>query len=92
MVIVDAQMLYVGSANWTGAGLGVKADGRRNFEVGWITRDEHVIDDAQANFQRIWDGSRCRDCQLRSSCEAPLDLGSAPRPGRRKRLVRVGRA
>src|SRR5438552_3618023 len=33
-VIVDARGMYLGSANLTGAGLGAKADGRRNFEWG----------------------------------------------------------
>ena len=30
-VIIDCQRMYLGSANLTGAGLGAKADGRRNF-------------------------------------------------------------
>ena len=30
-VVVDGELLYVGSANWTGAGLGVKSSKRRNF-------------------------------------------------------------
>src|SRR5260370_26985293 len=38
-VIVDGELLYLGSANWTGAGLGAKGSGRRNFELGIVTDD-----------------------------------------------------
>src|SRR5947207_10635567 len=37
-VIVDSASMYVGSANLTGAGLGAKGDGKRNFELGVWTR------------------------------------------------------
>ncbi|MDQ3296623.1 MAG: phospholipase D-like domain-containing protein, partial [Myxococcota bacterium] len=37
LVIVDGELLYLGSANWTGAGLGAKGSGRRNFELGIVT-------------------------------------------------------
>src|SRR6185436_8026821 len=33
MIAVDGSALYLGSANFTGAGLGAKGDGRRNFEA-----------------------------------------------------------
>ena len=33
-VIIDSRRMYLGSANLTGAGLGAKADGKRNFELG----------------------------------------------------------
>ena len=36
-VIVDGALLYLGSANWTGAGLGAKGDRNRNFELGFVT-------------------------------------------------------
>jgi phosphatidylserine/phosphatidylglycerophosphate/cardiolipin synthase-like enzyme len=73
-VIVDASLLYLGSANWTGAGLGARGLGKRNFEVGIVTDDEAWIDDVQAMFDEIWSGGRCRTCRLRECCEAPLDL------------------
>jgi phosphatidylserine/phosphatidylglycerophosphate/cardiolipin synthase-like enzyme len=41
-VIVDARGMYLGSANLTGAGLGAKADGRRNFEMGIATDDDNL--------------------------------------------------
>lgn len=78
-VIVDGRLCYLGSANWTGAGLGAKGEGRRNFEVGMITDDEGIIDSVQELYERIWTGRECGACRLRDDgCEAPLDLGASP--------------
>jgi phosphatidylserine/phosphatidylglycerophosphate/cardiolipin synthase-like enzyme len=74
VVIVDGRMLYLGSANWTGAGLGAKGTGRRNFELGVITEDETMLDDVQGTFEHLWRGGECKDCRLRDVCDAPLDL------------------
>jgi phosphatidylserine/phosphatidylglycerophosphate/cardiolipin synthase-like enzyme len=74
-VIVDGAWIYIGSANWTGAGLGVKGDNRRNFEIGWWSQDEQTIDEVQARYATIWEGHACRNCGHRSNCEAPLDAG-----------------
>jgi phosphatidylserine/phosphatidylglycerophosphate/cardiolipin synthase-like enzyme len=72
-VIVDAELLYLGSANFTGAGLGAKHADRRNFELGIVTSDEAMLDDVQELYDRIWRGAECRACKLRDACEAPLD-------------------
>ena len=72
-VIVDGSMLYLGSANWTGAGLGAKGEGRRNFEVGFHTRDDLLLDEVQAYFDRIWSGVVCKGCKFRDKCPKPLD-------------------
>ena len=72
-VVVDAGLVYLGSANWTGAGLGAKGDGRRNFEMGIVTSDEATIDTVQDRFDRIWRGAECVNCRLRDECEMPLD-------------------
>lgn len=77
-VLIDGQFCYLGSANWTGAGLGAKGEGRRNFELGVITDDEDVIDQVQDLYEHIWRGAACRGCKLRDSgCEAPIDLVDA---------------
>jgi phosphatidylserine/phosphatidylglycerophosphate/cardiolipin synthase-like enzyme len=76
-VIVDGGMLYLGSANWTGAGLGAKGQGRRNFELGLISRDDLLLDEVQAYFDRVWSGAECRACKLRARCPRPLDGGGA---------------
>jgi phosphatidylserine/phosphatidylglycerophosphate/cardiolipin synthase-like enzyme len=72
-VIVDGTMVYLGSANWTGAGLGAKGEGRRNFEMGLLSRDDLLLDEVQAYYDRIWRGSECGTCKLRSVCPHPLD-------------------
>jgi phosphatidylserine/phosphatidylglycerophosphate/cardiolipin synthase-like enzyme len=72
-VIIDAEFAYIGSANWTGAGLGAKGVGRRNFELGFTTTDDLLIDELQELFNTIWTGTPCADCKLRDSCEMPLD-------------------
>ncbi len=72
-VIVDGRFLYLGSANWTGAGLGVRSSKKRNFELGVVTEDEQMLDDVQAYYETIWRGGACGDCGLRDTCDAPLD-------------------
>lgn len=88
-VIVDGRLCYLGSANWTGAGLGAKGEGRRNFELGVMTEDEDVLDQVQAMYDAIWSGRSCRGCKLRDSgCEAPIDVAvgrlSARAPARKR--------
>ncbi|CAN5817681.1 hypothetical protein BH11MYX3_BH11MYX3_26950 [soil metagenome] len=72
-VIVDGSLLYLGSANWTGAGLGAKGSGRRNFELGIVTDDAPLLDQVQGMFERIWSGGECGGCKLRELCPGPLD-------------------
>lgn len=72
LVIVDGRDLYFGSANWTGAGLGAKGEGRRNFELGVLTQDERLLDAAQDLYDRIWRGAECEGCKLRDECPMPL--------------------
>jgi phosphatidylserine/phosphatidylglycerophosphate/cardiolipin synthase-like enzyme len=84
IVAIDGALLYLGSANFTGAGLGAKGDGRRNFELGILTDDEWLLDAAQARFDFVWRGAECGACRLRRECPKPLDTlpsggGSAPK-------------
>jgi phosphatidylserine/phosphatidylglycerophosphate/cardiolipin synthase-like enzyme len=76
-VIVDGARVYLGSANWTGAGLGAKGEGRRNFELGFVSSDDLLLDEVQDLFDRIWNGARCRGCRLREVCPTPLDARDA---------------
>lgn len=73
MVAVDGAFLYLGSANFTGAGLGAKGDGRRNFELGVTTDDDVLLDASQERFNRIFSGKECGACKLRGLCPKPLD-------------------
>jgi len=89
-VVVDGELLYLGSANWTGAGLGARGTGRRNFELGVVTDDAPLLDQVQSMYDRIWTGGECAACKLRDDCPGPLSelaAGAAPpmRPGRRRR-------
>ncbi len=84
-VIVDGALLYLGSANWTGAGLGVRGSGRRNFELGIVTDDALVLDQIQALYERVWSGGECASCKLRDVCPKPLD-------GKPKKSARVKRS
>lgn len=70
-VIVDGTRLYLGSANLTGAGLGVKGDGKRNFELGLVTEDYALLDHVQALFDEVWRGDPCASCGLRDVCPDP---------------------
>ena len=72
-VIVDGAFVYVGSANWTGAGLGAKGAGRRNFELGFAGSDDGLLDRVQELYDRIWRGGACKGCKLRELCPGPLD-------------------
>ncbi|MBA2542639.1 MAG: phospholipase D family protein [Deltaproteobacteria bacterium] len=71
-VIVDGELLYLGSANWTGAGLGAKGSGRRNFELGFVTDDAQLLDQIQAIYEQLWMGGECAACKLRDDCPGPL--------------------
>jgi phosphatidylserine/phosphatidylglycerophosphate/cardiolipin synthase-like enzyme len=77
MIAIDGAFLYLGSANFTGAGLGAKGDGRRNFEAGIVTDDEWLLDETQARFEQIWSGGECGTCRVRSMCARPLDALSS---------------
>ena len=82
MIAIDGALLYLGSANFTGAGLGAKGEGRRNFEMGIMTDDDVLLDATQARFERIWSGNECGACKLRGVCPRPLDgtARSSPAP------------
>jgi phosphatidylserine/phosphatidylglycerophosphate/cardiolipin synthase-like enzyme len=71
--VVDGQRLYLGSANLTGAGLGAKSAGRRNFEVGLLSADPALVDAVADLFEAIWSGALCPACDRRDFCPVPLE-------------------
>ncbi len=89
MIAIDGALLYLGSANFTGAGLGAKGDGRRNFEMGILTDDEWMLDEAQRRFDAIWRGAECGSCRLRRECPKPLDLVSKAHEEKHRRSAGV---
>jgi phosphatidylserine/phosphatidylglycerophosphate/cardiolipin synthase-like enzyme len=72
-VVVDCRAMYLGSANLTGAGLGAKADGRRNFEMGVWTESAAMIDGVLEQFNALWEGRRCDACKRKDVCPVPLE-------------------
>jgi phosphatidylserine/phosphatidylglycerophosphate/cardiolipin synthase-like enzyme len=72
-VVVDGQRAYLGSANLTGAGLGAKSEGRRNFEIGLVTDDPGLVDAVADLFEAIWSGAMCRACDRIEYCPVPLE-------------------
>jgi phosphatidylserine/phosphatidylglycerophosphate/cardiolipin synthase-like enzyme len=72
-VVVDCRAMYLGSANLTGAGLGAKADGRRNFEMGLWTESQDLIDAVLDQFNALWEGRRCAGCKRKDVCPVPLE-------------------
>ncbi len=72
-VIVDACAMYLGSANLTGAGLGAKSAGRRNFEMGIWTHATPLIDAVSQHFNTLWEGQSCEGCQRKDFCPVPLE-------------------
>ncbi len=72
-VVVDGTLMYLGSANLTGAGLGAKSEKRRNFEAGIWTEDVSLIDPVVDMLDEIWNGQKCETCGRREHCPVPLE-------------------
>jgi phosphatidylserine/phosphatidylglycerophosphate/cardiolipin synthase-like enzyme len=73
-VIVDGKFAYTGSANLTGAGMGMKSQARRNFEAGIITDDKVLVAGIMKQFDDIWSGRHCLQCQRKRYCADYKDL------------------
>ena len=56
LIIIDSTIAYVGSANLTGAGMGMKSPRKRNFEAGILTDDPEMVDAAIEQFDSVWIG------------------------------------
>ena len=72
-VIIDAERMYLGSANLTGAGLGAKADQNRNHELGVWTTSPDLVDSVSQYFNRLWEGEPCDGCGRKDVCPVPLE-------------------
>jgi phosphatidylserine/phosphatidylglycerophosphate/cardiolipin synthase-like enzyme len=89
VVVIDGELLYLGSANWTGAGLGAKGSGRRNFELGIVTSDAPMLDEVQRLYDHVWRGAACNSCRLRPDCPGPLVDVEAQGPDTRRRTPKA---
>ena len=72
IIIFDYSLVYIGSANLTGAGLGMKSANTRNFEAGILTDEPALVDAAIEQFDSVWAGLRCKSCARKSYCPAPI--------------------
>jgi phosphatidylserine/phosphatidylglycerophosphate/cardiolipin synthase-like enzyme len=78
-VVVDGRFAYSGSANLTGAGMGLKGAGRRNFEAGFVTTEPALVQQIMDQFDAVWMGARCHACGRQRFCtERDLLLARQP--------------
>ena len=73
LLIFDLQTAYIGSANLTGAGIGMKSDGKRNFEAGIWTDEPQLVAAAIAQFDAVWMGAPCETCRRQAFCHDAID-------------------
>ena len=71
-IIIDGKFAYTGSANLTGAGLGMKSPDRRNFESGIITTEPDFINAIMKQFDDLWMGKFCKACGRKEFCSDPI--------------------
>lgn len=68
IIVIDGQWAYIGSANLTGAGMGMKSPTRRNFEAGIFTDNPTLVESAMEQFDSVWRGEHCKKCGRRQYC------------------------
>lgn len=68
IMIFDCSVAYIGSANLTGAGIGMKGEGSRNFEAGILTDDTSLVDAAADHLDSVWQGRHCHVCKRKAFC------------------------
>lgn len=73
IIIFDLKAAYIGSANLTGAGLGMKGENTRNFEAGILTSKKELVSSAINQFDKVWMGSFCKDCKRKDYCGDPIN-------------------
>ena len=72
MLVFDGAAAYIGSANLTGAGIGMKGANTRNFEAGILTDEPELVAQAMQQFDEVWMGKHCRQCLRRKFCGDPI--------------------
>lgn len=72
MMVFDYREAYIGSANLTGAGIGMKGKDKRNFEAGILTNDPAILEPCTEQFDAVWRGAHCKACLRRDVCGEPL--------------------
>ena len=72
IIIFDLKTAYVGSANLTGAGLGMKGENTRNFEAGVLSSNQDFVKNAATQFDEVWMGAHCKSCKRKQFCSDPI--------------------
>lgn len=72
LFVFDCKEVYIGSANLTGAGIGMKAETTRNFEAGILTDDPAIVEQAMNQFDDVWIGKHCQACKRKDVCLDPI--------------------
>lgn len=72
IIIFDLKAAYIGSANLTGAGLGMKGENMRNFEAGILTSNKELVSSAINQFDKVWMGAFCKGCKRKEFCGDPI--------------------
>ena len=72
IIVFDLKAAYVGSANLTGAGLGMKGENTRNFEAGILSTNRDFVKNAAEQFDSVWMGARCKACKRKEFCGDPI--------------------
>ena len=72
MIVFDGKQAYIGSANLTGAGIGMKTDNKRNFEAGILTDAPEIVEKAMNQIDEVWIGKHCKKCKRREFCSDPI--------------------
>ena len=72
MQVFDCEEVYIGSANLTGAGIGMKSSDKRNFEAGILTDEPQIVEQAMKQFDDVWIGKHCKTCKRKDYCPDPI--------------------
>lgn len=72
IIVIDSAVAYIGSANLTGAGIGMKSPQKRNFEAGILTNEPELLEAAVNQFDEVWIGKFCKNCGRRAYCADPV--------------------
>ncbi|MBS7295884.1 MAG: phosphatidylserine synthase [Treponema sp.] len=72
IIVFDLKTAYVGSANLTGAGLGMKGEKTRNFEAGVLSSNKDFVKNTAEQFDSVWMGAHCKGCKRKEFCGDPI--------------------
>ena len=54
------------------SGIGMKAEGTRNFEAGILTDNPEIVEQTMNQFDEVWMGKHCKTCKRRDFCPDPI--------------------